>query len=34
MAGKGFIADGEEIICPDCAKTKLMGIALPPISNN
>ncbi|XP_023340851.1 four and a half LIM domains protein 2 isoform X2 [Eurytemora carolleeae] len=25
MAGKGFITDGEDIICPDCAKDKLMG---------
>ncbi len=25
MAGKGFITDGEDIICPDCAKEKLMG---------
>ena len=25
MAGKGFITDGEEIICPECAKDKLMG---------
>jgi len=25
MAGRGFITDGEEIICPDCAKEKLMG---------
>jgi hypothetical protein len=25
MAGKGFITDGEDIICPDCAKVKLMG---------
>ena len=21
----GFITDGEDIICPDCAKDKLMG---------
>jgi len=25
MAGKGFIADGEDIICPECAKERLMG---------
>lgn len=25
MAGKGFITDGEDIICPECAKDKLMG---------
>ena len=25
MAGKGFITDGEDIICPDCAKDKLMA---------
>jgi len=25
MAGKGFITDGEDIICPDCAKEKLMA---------
>jgi len=24
MAGKGFITDGEDIICPDCAKEKFM----------
>ena len=27
MAGKGFITDGEDIICPDCAKEKLMTTA-------
>jgi hypothetical protein len=27
MAGKGFITDGEDIICPDCAKDKLMATA-------
>jgi len=27
MAGKGFITDGEDIICPDCAKDKLMSTA-------
>ena len=25
MAGKGFITDGEDIICPECAKDKLMA---------
>ena len=25
MAGKGFITDGEDIICPECAKDKLCG---------
>jgi len=25
MAGKGFITDGEDIICPDCAKERLMN---------
>jgi hypothetical protein len=25
MAGKGFITDGEDIICPECARRKLMG---------
>jgi hypothetical protein len=33
MAGKGFITDGDDIICPDCAKTKLMGITAPAITN-
>lgn len=27
MAGKGFITDGDEIICPDCAKDKLLATA-------
>ena len=31
MAGKGFITDGEDIICPDCAKDKLMGASAPQI---
>ena len=25
MVGKGFITDGEDIICPECAKKKLMA---------
>jgi len=25
MAGKGFITDGEGIVCPDCAKAKVLG---------
>ena len=25
MAGKGFITDGEDIVCPDCAKIRVMG---------
>lgn len=24
LVGRGFITDGEDIICPDCAKMKLM----------
>ena len=31
MAGKGFITDGEDIICPECAKDKLMGASAPQI---
>ena len=25
MVGKGFITDGDDIICPECAKKKLMA---------
>ena len=25
MVGKGFITDGEDIVCPECAKKKLMA---------
>ena len=25
MAGKGFITDGDDIICPECARDKLMA---------
>ena len=25
QVGKGFITDGEDIICPECAKKKLMA---------
>ena len=25
MVGKGFITDAEDIICPECAKKKLMA---------
>ena len=28
MAGKGFITDGEDIICPECAREKLMGTGI------
>ena len=27
MAGKGFITDGEDIVCPECAKKRVMGAA-------
>jgi len=32
MAGKSFITDGEEVICPDCARKKVMGITAPSTS--
>ncbi len=28
MVGKGFITEGEDILCPDCAKKKLMADAV------
>ena len=28
MVGKGFITDAEDILCPDCAKKRLMADAV------
>jgi len=32
LAGRSFITDGEEILCPECAKKKVIGGSTPPLS--